>query len=126
MLIWSYILIFIAAATSILFPIGYFIANPKNLENLPEKKVSDIPFFGKYEVSKQIISLQNDRGTSYGMYIEVQNELIAAYNELRDELANQKFGKDFDNLNKEQADAVKDIFPQRISEAEPKNIGGTE
>ena len=102
-----------------------FIANPKNLDNLPEKKDVEVQFFGTYPVSKQIVSLQNDRGTSYGTYIEVQNELVAAYNELRDELSKEKFGKKFDDLNKEQYDAIKEIYPQRISEAEPKNIGGT-
>ena len=103
-----------------------FIANPKNDEDLPEKKEINIPFFGNYPVSKQVISLQNDRGTAYGTYIAVQNELVAAYNELRDELSQQKFGKKLDELNKEQANAIKDIYPQRISEAEPKNIGGNQ
>lgn len=101
-----------------------FIANPKDDILLPAKKEQEIPFFGTYRVSKQVISLQNDRGTAYGTYIAVQNELVAAYNELRDELAMQKFGKKFDDLPKEQMDAIKDIYPQRISEAEPKNIGG--
>jgi biopolymer transport protein ExbD len=103
-----------------------FIANPKNADNLPEKKETEIQFFGMYPVSKQIISLQNDRGTSYGTYIEVQNELVAAYNELRDELSLEKFGKKFNDLNNEQADAIKEVYPQRISEAEPKNIGGAQ
>ena len=39
---------------------------------------------------KHVISLQNDRGSSYQAYISVQNELVAAYNELRDELAHRK------------------------------------
>lgn len=101
-----------------------FIANPNNLSNLPEKEPREVPYFGEYMVPKGIISLQNDRGTSYGMYIKVQNELAAAYNELRDELAMSKFGKRYENLISEQQDAVKDIYPQIISEAEPKNIGG--
>lgn len=101
-----------------------FLENPLNREDLPEKKLKDIPFFGQVEVTKGIISLQNDRGTSYGMYIKVQNELAAAYNELRDELAMRKFGRKFADLNKEQSDAISDIYPQVISEAEPKNIGG--
>ena len=101
-----------------------FIANPNNLSNLPEKELREVPYFGEYMVPKGIISLQNDRGTSYGMYIKVQNELAAAYNELRDELAMSKFGKRYENLISEQQDAVKDIYPQIISEAEPKNIGG--
>jgi biopolymer transport protein ExbD len=105
-----------------------FIANPADKPDLPEKELKEIPFFGMYPVSKQVISLQNDRGTSYETYIKVQNELAAAYNELRNELALSKFGKSYDDLvrlgEKEKVDAIKAIYPQRISEAEPKNIGG--
>ncbi|PKP22860.1 MAG: biopolymer transporter ExbD [Bacteroidetes bacterium HGW-Bacteroidetes-21] len=101
-----------------------FIANPGNKENLPEKNMEEVPYFGQYPVSKQIISLQNDRSTSYNMYTIVQNELVAAYNELREELAMQKFGMPFDKLPEDQKKAVQTIYPQRISEAEPKNIGG--
>ncbi|NOZ46159.1 MAG: biopolymer transporter ExbD [Chlorobi bacterium] len=101
-----------------------FIANPRNLDNLPEKKETVVPFFGKYMVSKGIISLQNDRGTAYGTYIEVQNALAKAYNELRDDLALSKFGKKFKDLTTDKRKAVQKIYPQRISEAEPKNIGG--
>jgi biopolymer transport protein ExbD len=101
-----------------------FIANPNDLETLPEKKDVEVDFFGVYPVSKQVISLQNDRGTSYETYISVQNELAAAYNELRDELAMQRFGKKFDALGEEEQKAVRTIYPQRISEAEPKNVGG--
>ena len=61
-----------------------FILNPQNREDLPSKVVKEIPFFGQAEVSRGIISLQSDRGTSYKMYIAVQDELTAAYNEIRD------------------------------------------
>jgi biopolymer transport protein ExbD len=101
-----------------------FIANPADNPNLPEKKMEDVPLFGQYPISKQVISLQNDRSTSYEMYIAVQNELVAAYNELRNEISLQKFGRKFDLCTKEQQDAVKEIYPQRISEAEPKNVTG--
>jgi len=101
-----------------------FIANPNNDPKLPEKTVKDVPYFGNVEVTKGIISLQNDNGTSYGMYIKVQNELAAAYNELRDELARGEFGKKLDNLTDEQQEGIRTIYPQIISEAEPKNIGG--
>ena len=101
-----------------------FIANPNDLENLPEKKEEIIDFFGPYQVSKQVISLQNDRGTSYETYIAAQNELAAAYNELRDELSLQRFGKKFTTLGDLEKKAIKKIYPQRISEAEPRNIGG--
>jgi len=101
-----------------------FIANPNNDPTLPEKTVKDVPYFGEVEVTKGIISLQNDNGTSYGMYIKVQNELAAAYNELRNELALSEFGKKLDELTDEQEDGIRKIYPQIISEAEPKNIGG--
>ncbi|MEQ8623657.1 MAG: biopolymer transporter ExbD [Vicingaceae bacterium] len=101
-------------------------------EAMPEGKLTEVPILGQMMVSKQIVSLQNDRGTSYEMYIKVQNELVAAYNEVRDEYAQRQFGKTMKQLEKEaevsktaelQEDAVKDVYPQRISEAEPKNIG---
>lgn len=101
-----------------------FIANPGKEDNLPEfTEPKDIPFFGPTPISKQVISLQNDRGTSYGVYLSVQNELAAAYNELRNELAMRKWGKSYEDLTDEQQDAVRDIYTQRISEAEPKNYG---
>lgn len=105
-----------------------FIENPLNDENLPEKKPVDIPFMGTRMVSKQVISLQNDNGTSYRLYIQVQNELAEAYNELRDELANDQFGVSYESLveNKDKAKykAIRAVYPQRISEAEPKDVGG--
>jgi len=94
-----------------------------NVANFPLSEEVDVPLLGKMDVSKGIVSLQNDRGTSYGKYIEVQNALVAAYNEVRDEFAMDKFRKKFDDLSDEQEEAVKKAIPQRISEAEPKRIG---
>lgn len=102
-----------------------FIDNPANLATLPEKEEIEVPFFGLYPVTtKAVISLQNDRGTQYQMYLAVQNELQAAYNELREELAKSKFGSSFKDLNEEQQSAIRIIYPQKISEAEPRNVGG--
>ncbi|WP_010664572.1 ExbD/TolR family protein [Marinilabilia salmonicolor] len=101
-----------------------FIQNPLDEEGLPEKEEKQIEYFGIYPVTKGVISLQNDRGTQYQMYLSVQNELAAAYNELRNELAQSKFGKKFDELEEDKQGAIRDIYPQKISEAEPKNIGG--
>lgn len=101
-----------------------FISNPNNDPELPEKQAVDVDFFGTVEVSKGVISLQNDRGTSYRMYMLVQNELVAAYNELRDEVSRAKFGKPYDELMDDQQKAVQKVYPQRISEAEPKSVGG--
>lgn len=101
-----------------------FILNPLNKEDLPEKKPTTIPFFGDVMVSKGLVSLQNDRGTSYEMYISVQDELAAASRELKDQKSMQKWNKKYEDLELEQQKAVKKYVPMQISEAEPKNIGG--
>jgi len=99
-----------------------FLTNPANDPNLPEKEEIDIEGYGKYPVSKGVISLQNDRGTSYHAYIAVQNELVKAINELRDEFAFKNYGKPFIQLTEEQQDIAKKAIPQNISEAEPKDV----
>ena len=101
-----------------------FIVNPYNDETLPEKVSKDIEFFGATLITeKHVISLQNDRGSSYQAYISVQNELVAAYNELRNELAQEKGQKNYADLGEEEQKAVREIYPQKISEAEPKKYG---
>ncbi|MDA8994287.1 biopolymer transporter ExbD [Schleiferiaceae bacterium] len=77
---------------------------------------------------KAVISLQNDRGTSYGMYVKVQNELVAAYEDLREKYAEEEYGKSYRGMDEEEdKDLLREIkkaYPQKISEAEPLNIGG--
>jgi len=99
-----------------------FLSNPTDDPSLPEKEMQDIPGFGQYPVSKGVISLQNDRGTSYRAYIAVQNELVKAVNELRDEFSLKNYGKVFNLLDESKQDIVKKAIPQNISEAEPKDI----
>ena len=103
--------------------IKIFLTNPTNDPNLPEKTATEIEGLGTRMVSKGVISLQNDRGTSYQAYIAVQNELVKAVNELRDEAAMAEFGKSFMALSEDQQRIIKDVVPQQISEAEPKDTG---
>ena len=101
-----------------------FVANKYNDESLPEKTSKEVDFFGPTMVTeKHVVSLQNDRSSSYQAYIDVQHELVAAYNELRDELSQEKWGKNYSELNEDQQKAVREIYPQKISEAEPKKYG---
>ena len=100
-----------------------FLGNPNNLPNLPEKIQMEIPLLGMMDVSKGVISLQNDRGTSYDMYIAVQNELQAAIVEMRNELSQVKFGRKYSDLSDPQAEAIDQAIPIAISEAEPTKIG---
>ena len=86
--------------------------------------------------TKAVISLVNNRGTSYKRYLAVQNELVAAYNELRNRVAQQRFGESFIEMENRYNDArtsdankeklkpkleeIRDLYPEKLSEAEPK------
>ena len=104
-----------------------FILNPYEDENLPEKEVKEIsmPDGSKwnYPVSQGVISLQTTRDTGYQVYIMVQNELTRAFNEVRDEVATQKFGKKFAELQEDESKVVTTAVPLKISEAEPRTMG---
>lgn len=101
-----------------------FIANKENRKNLPELKPKKIKLLGTRMVTENhVISVQTDRGTSYGVYFVVQDAIVSAYNELRDELAKAEFGYKYEFCTKEQQEAIRDVYPQKISEAEPKKYG---
>ena len=97
---------------------------PEYIQANPEKYPELVQYFGADTKTPKnhVISLQSDYGTSYEMYIKVQNELVAAYNQLREELSQSKFGKPYDEeeLSKEQMQAIKDYYPMNISEANAK------
>ena len=88
-----------------------FISNPQRRDDLSESP------------KKAIISLKNDRGTSYGTYLEVYNELQAAYNELRNEEALKRFGKPYVDCNSQQRRDIRNDIPLILSEAEPTAFG---
>ena len=82
---------------------------------------------------KAIISLKNERETSYATYISVQNELVGAYNDLRNRRAQEQFGTSFIEMQKnykdvkwignktklkEQIDLIKLEYPQKLSEVQ--------
>ena len=99
-----------------------FLTNPANDPNLPEKEEIEIEGYGPCMVSKGVISLQNDRGTSYQAYIAVQNELVKAINELRDDWAMANYGMLYSKLDEDKQGIVRKAVPQNISEAEPKDV----
>ena len=103
-----------------------FILNPLDDKNLPEKKDTaiEMPDGSKwtYPVSEGVISLQNTRDTSYQVYIQVQNELTRAFNEVRDEVSMAKFGKKFADLGDAESKVITKAIPMKISEAEPRRM----
>lgn len=84
-----------------------FIMNPNGLSNLPSKP------------KNAVISLQNDRGTAYHKYLEVYNEIKAAYNELWEEASQRRFGKHYVDLDEADKQDVRKDIPLIISEAAP-------
>lgn len=86
---------------------------------------------------KAIISLVNDRQTKYGTYISVQNELVGAYSFLRNREAQRLYGMDYSEMEKnfndpnyngnkevlgKRVDEIQNMYPQKLSEAEPKSL----
>lgn len=96
-----------------------FFANPNNVATLPEKVNKSIDGLGDFAVSKGVVSLTNDQGTSYNTYVQVQNELQRAVNELRDETSLQYFGKKYEALDSAAQRAITAAIPMSISEAPP-------
>mgnify|MGYP006294819915 FL=1 len=119
-----------------------FFTNPNNSQDLPEMENKEVEFppgsssmlppdgVWRGQVSKGVISLQNDRSTTYGKYLQVQNELVAAVNQLRNDFCELYFDKKYDELNennpveKEIKEGIREIYKMNISEATPKNIQG--
>ena len=91
-----------------------FIANPDKRSDMAER-----PDMG-------IVSLKNDRGTKYSTYLEVYNEIMGAYNELRNEEAQIRFGKEYQFLNADQGKEIRTSIPLVLSEAEPTAFGSEE
>ena len=104
-----------------------FIKNEQNYSKWPEKHVKNIDLLGRcFVTDKHVISVQTDRGTPYNAYFQVQNELVAAYNELRNEISKEKFHREYQYLTDDEKKAIREYYPQNISEAEPKKYGGTQ
>ncbi len=119
-----------------------FFTNPRNDQTLPEMEVQEVNFppgsssllppdgVWMGNVSKGVISLQNDRSTTYGKYLQVQNELVAAVNQLRNDFCKLYFDKEYNDLNtanpieEEIQTGIRKIYKMNISESEPKSIGG--
>ena len=102
-----------------------FIVNANDDSNMPKLFEEDFgqPFGTLKYTKEHVISVQNDAETQYQAYLEVQNELVAAYNELREECAQKYFHTAYTELDEEWQKKIQKIYPQKISEAEPKNYG---
>lgn len=75
---------------------------------------------------RHILLLDVDRRASYDLYFNVQNEIVGAYNALRDGYARRQFGRAYALCTPRQRDEARKYYPQRISEttAGEKEGGG--
>lgn len=98
-----------------------FISNPYDNIDLPEKFTTAVPEFGERRITKNhLFLLQISRSARYQTYINVQNMINAAYNELRNEFAIQNTGKRYAALTPEQQEAIMQVYPYKMSEVELK------
>ena len=67
--------------------------------------------------AKHLISIESDRDANYDLYFQMQNQLMDAYGELRNEQAQKKYGKDYAALTNAQKEKVRKVCPQRITES---------
>ncbi len=121
-----------------------FIDNGGGIGNpMPEKEAGAACDYCKGEKdpassdhpNKAIIAVESDRGTEFGVYVAVQNELLKAYTELRNRLCQEKYGTSFTELEQAFKDSgrkdnalrkkvldIKSSYPQIISDSEPTNV----
>ena len=95
---------------------------PTSLETLKERTKRFIMQEAD-NVNEAVVSIKSDRGTSYETYIEVYDQLNAAYKELWEEEALNTFNKSFGRLSEEEQVEIKTRIPFKISEAEQSNFG---
>ena len=105
--------------------VDFMTVHPNN-KSYPEVKEEYIPELGKkVMMTKGIVSLKNDRGTSYNMYIKVQDAIATAFNKMKNQASLKYFGVKFDQLlDNRKIKTINKLVPIRVSEAEPENVGG--
>lgn len=102
-----------------------FILNVNDDENMPKRVEEDFGApIGRIKYTKDhVISVKSSAGTQYQVYLDVQNELVAAYNELREACAQEYFHMSYSELDEDAQKQIQKVYPMKISEAEPTNYG---
>ena len=102
------------------------ISNPENKVTYPECETHEFTMpdgsTRQFRVSKGMVSLQIDRGTSYEGYTKAMECITSAYNELREELSSEVFGKPLTELTDAEMKVIYQAVPMNVSEAEPKDV----
>lgn len=86
---------------------------PMKVSLLKEETIRFVHRLGK----KHLISIESDRDADYNLYFQMQNQLMEAYSQLRNETAQKKYHRNYALLNNDQKEQVRNICPQRITES---------
>ena len=86
---------------------------PMQVSRLKEETIRFVHRLGK----KHLISIESDRDADYNLYFQMQNQLMEAYSQLRNETAQKKYHRNYALLNNDQKEQVRNICPQRITES---------
>ena len=101
------------------------ISNPEDKAECPEMEMRDIQMpdgsTRQFRVSRGMITFQNDRATSYEDYTKAMKLITTAYNELREELSSEVFGKPLAELSDAEMQVIYQAVPMNVSEAEPRD-----
>ncbi len=86
-----------------------FVDNPNDRPDLSESP------------DDAVVSIKTDRRTPYNVYINMLDEVMGAYAELRNQASQARFGVPYDSLEDDsvEQDEINELFPKRISIAEP-------
>ncbi len=102
-----------------------FVANAANDPTLPEQSTREVHLLGRCKVSdRHVIIVEVSPKATYDAYFQMQNAVVAGYNNLRNELALKQFRHPYSECNAEQRDAIALVYPQRISEQALEEKGG--
>ena len=102
-----------------------FVANSADDSAMPEKSEREVHLLGRCKVSdRHVIIVEVSPKATYDAYFQMQNAVVAGYNHLRDELAQNQFHRSYAKCNTEQRDAIALVYPQRISEQALDEQGG--
>ncbi|MBR5748933.1 MAG: biopolymer transporter ExbD [Prevotella sp.] len=91
----------------------------------PQQLRDQIAEFVAADRTDHVISIRTDRATTYEAYFRMQNAIVAAYSQLRERYARERFGKGYGELEAEQRDEINQYYPQRISESKPSEGGAS-
>ena len=101
------------ADISFMLLIFFLVTTSMDVAQIKDETVRFVHRLGK----KHLISIESDRDADYNLYFQMQNQLMEAYDQLRNEAAQKKYHRNYALLTNEQKEKIRKVCPQRITES---------